>query len=221
MKEQNEVLYYKLVQENLKEMFKIVYTPTEGEAIQQYSRLFRRPEGCFLSIDEQDKVEECMARWGGPDDIDLIVVSDGEQILGIGDQGVGAILISIAKLAIYTLCAGIHPHRTLPVVLDCGTNNKELLEDDLYLGLPQERVRGEKYDKFVDTFVNEARKQYPNAYIHFEASGGESCRGPIFISILILFYRTLDSPMLVVFWTNTHLKLHASTTMFRALDVSR
>jgi malate dehydrogenase (oxaloacetate-decarboxylating) len=176
LKEQNEVLYYKLIQEHLKEMFPIIYTPTEGDAISNYSRLFRRPEGCFLNVNESEKVEGIMSQWGGPEDIDLIVVSDGEQILGIGDQGVGGILISTAKLAIYTLCAGIHPHRTLPVVLDCGTNNKELLEDDLYLGLRQERVRGEKYDKFVDTFVKTARKQYPNAYIHFEDFGLPNAR---------------------------------------------
>ncbi|THV69594.1 hypothetical protein D6D28_05774 [Aureobasidium pullulans] len=176
LKEQNEVLYYKLIQEHLKEMFGIIYTPTEGEAISNYSSLFRRPEGCFLNVNEPDKVERDMSQWGGSEDIDLIVVSDGEQILGIGDQGVGGILISIAKLAIYTLCAGIHPHRTLPVVLDCGTNNKDLLDDDLYLGLKQERVRGEKYDKFVDTFVKTARKQYPNAYIHFEDFGLPNAR---------------------------------------------
>lgn len=176
MKEQNEVLYYKLIQEHLKEMFGIIYTPTEGEAISNYSRLFRRPEGCFLSIDEPEKVESNMSQWGSADDIDLIVVSDGEQILGIGDNGVGGILISTAKLAIYTLCAGIHPHRTLPVVLDVGTNNKELLEDDLYLGLRKERVRGEKYDKFVDTFVQAARKKYPKAYIHFEDFGLPNAR---------------------------------------------
>ena len=113
---------------------------------------------------------------GHPEDIDLIVVSDGEQILGIGDQGVGGILISIAKLAIYTLCAGIHPHRTIPVVLDAGTNNEDFLKDDLYLGLRQKRVRGEKYDKLVDTFVKTAKEKYPNAYIHFEDFGLPNAR---------------------------------------------
>jgi malate dehydrogenase (oxaloacetate-decarboxylating) len=99
-------------------MFSIIYTPTEGDAIANYSRLFRRPEGCYLNIKDADRVEDDIDQFGGPDDVDLIV----EQILGIGDQGVGAILISVAKLVIYTLCAGIHPSRTLPVVLDCGTN---------------------------------------------------------------------------------------------------
>ncbi|KAF2274443.1 uncharacterized protein EI97DRAFT_451752 [Westerdykella ornata] len=176
MKEQNEVLYYRLILDHLKEMFSIIYTPTEGEAIANYSRLFRRPEGCFLNIEDMDRIEDNISQWGEPDDIDLIVVSDGEQILGIGDQGVGAILISVAKLAIYTLCAGIHPSRTLPVVLDAGTNNQELLDDNLYLGLRQPRARGEKYDKFVDTFVEACRRQYPKAYIHFEDFGISNAR---------------------------------------------
>lgn len=152
-------------------MFSIIYTPTEGDAIQNYSRLFRRPQGCFLNIAEQDLVEKNLAQWGKPEDIDYIVVTDGEQILGIGDQGVGGILISVAKLVLTTLCAGIHPSRTLPVVLDSGTDNEDLLNDDLYLGLRHGRVRGEKYDEFVDTFVKSARKLYPKAYIHFEDFG--------------------------------------------------
>ncbi|TKA81173.1 hypothetical protein B0A49_01886 [Cryomyces minteri] len=152
MKEQNEVLYYRLIQDHLKEMFPIIYTPTEGEAIQNYSRLFRRPEGCFLNVFDQDRIEDNIAQWGEPDDIDLVVVSDGEQILGIGDQGVGGILISVAKL------------------------NHELLNDELYLGLRQPRVRGEKYDNFVNTFVQSVRKSYPKAYIHFEDFGLHNAR---------------------------------------------
>ena len=167
---------WQLIQDHLKEMFPVIYTPTEGEAISDYSRLFRRPEGCFLNINEIDLIDEQIDHWGQPDEIDLIVVSDGEQILGIGDQGVGGILISVAKLVIYTLCAGIHPHRTLPVVLDCGTNNKDLLNDELYLGNRHERVRGEKYDEFVDRFITAARKRYPKAYIHFEDFGLPNAR---------------------------------------------
>lgn len=176
MKAQNEVLYYKLLETHLKEMFSVIYTPTEGDAIQNYSRLFRKPEGCFLNIREQDSIEECLAANENTDDIDYIVVSDGEEILGIGDQGVGAILISAAKLAIATLCAGIHPSRQLPVVLDCGTNNDDLLKNKLYLGLQERRVRGKEYDDFVDKFVQAARKQYPNAYIHFEDFGLPNAR---------------------------------------------
>ncbi|KAJ4263635.1 NAD-dependent malic enzyme, mitochondrial [Fusarium torreyae] len=176
LKDQNEVLYYKLLQLHLDEMMSIVYTPTEGDAIQNYSRLFRRPEGCYLNIRDPDHVHHNLAQWGNPEDIDYIVVSDGEEILGIGDQGVGGILISVAKLVLTTLCAGIHPNRTLPVVLDCGTDNKELLDDDLYLGLREKRVRGEEYAKFVDTFVQSARKLYPKAYIHYEDFGLSNAR---------------------------------------------
>ncbi|KAI8962539.1 NAD-dependent malic enzyme [Daldinia sp. FL1419] len=176
LKEQNLVLYFKLVQDHLKEMFSVVYTPTEGDAIQNFSRLFRRPEGCFLNINDIDRVSHDLAQWGKPEDIDYIVVTDGEEILGIGDQGVGGILISVAKLVLTTLCAGIHPNRTLPVVLDCGTDNETLLNDDMYLGLRQKRERGEKYDKFVDEFVKSARKLFPRAYIHFEDFGLANAR---------------------------------------------
>jgi len=196
MKEQNEVLYFKvriltraslyrslvracsgsntflqLLHDHLEEMFSVVYTPTEGDAIQNYSRGFRRPEGVFLNIHDIDRVHHDLSRWGRPEDIDYIVVTDGEEILGIGDQGCGGILISIAKLVLTTICAGIHPNRVLPVGLDCGTDNKELLNDPLYLGLREKRVRGEQYDKLVDTFVTAARELYPNAYIHFEDFG--------------------------------------------------
>ncbi|KAL5450831.1 hypothetical protein PMIN07_001360 [Paraphaeosphaeria minitans] len=176
MKEQNEVLYYRLVLDHMKEMFSIIYTPTEGDAIAKYSGLFRKPEGCYLDIEHMDRIEGDVDQFGGKDDVDVIVVSDGEQILGIGDQGVGAILISVAKLVIYTLCAGIHPDRTLPVVLDCGTDNEDLLNDELYLGLRQKRARGEKYHEFVDRFVQACRKRYPKAYIHFEDFGLNNAR---------------------------------------------
>ncbi|KAK8166280.1 hypothetical protein IWX90DRAFT_401756 [Phyllosticta citrichinensis] len=176
MKEQNAVLYYRLIHDHLKEMFSIIYTPTEGDAIANYSRLFRRPEGCFLNVEDQDRIADDLNQFGSPDEIDLIVVSDGEQILGIGDQGVGGILISVAKLVIYTLCAGIHPARTLPVVLDCGTNNEELLKDDLYLGLRRPRARGKEYDEFVDKFIRASREKYPKAYIHFEDFGLHNAR---------------------------------------------
>ncbi|KFY12730.1 hypothetical protein V492_03695 [Pseudogymnoascus sp. VKM F-4246] len=176
MREQNEVLFYRLIQDHIKEMYPIIYTPTEGAAIQNFSRIFRRPEGCFLNIDDTDRVYHDLAQWGEPDDIDYIVVTDGEEILGIGDQGAGGILISIAKLVLTTLCAGIHANRTLAVGLDCGTDNEKLRNNELYLGLKHPRVRGEKYDKFVDTFVQSARKLYPKAYIHFEDFGLPNAR---------------------------------------------
>ncbi|BDD60511.1 hypothetical protein MAP00_005633 [Monascus purpureus] len=176
VKAQDEVLYYKLLQTHLKEMFSVIYTPTEGDAIQNYSRLFRRPEGCFLNIRDQDRIEETLSSFDPGKDVDYIVVSDGEEILGIGDQGVGAILISVAKLVLTTLCAGIHPSRQLPVALDCGTNNEKLLKDKLYLGLKQPRVRGEEYDRFVERFVKAARKRFPKAYIHFEDFGRHNAK---------------------------------------------
>ncbi|KAH8887165.1 hypothetical protein GQ53DRAFT_874192 [Thozetella sp. PMI_491] len=176
MKYQNEVLYFKLISDHLDEMFSIVYTPTEGDAIQNFSRLFRRPEGLFLNIHDIDRVRHDLAMWGNAEDIDYIVVTDGEEILGIGDQGCGGILISVAKLVLTTICAGIHPNRVLPVVLDCGTDNEELLKDPLYLGLREKRVRGEKYDQFVDEFVKASRQLYPRAYLHFEDFGLTNAR---------------------------------------------
>ena len=180
MAEQNTVLYYRLIQDHLKEMFSIIYTPTEGDAIENYSRVFRRPDGCFLSIKHPDEVEERMSKFvreGDPDGgVDYIVVSDGEEILGIGDQGIGGILISVAKLALTTICAGLHPDRTLPVVLDTGTDNEGLLNDELYLGHRIKRVRGEAYTDFVDRFVRTAKKLFPKAYIHFEDFGLTNAR---------------------------------------------
>lgn len=176
LKAQNETLYYKLISTHLKEMMPVIYTPTEGEAIANYSRLFRRPEGVFLSVERVEEIERDLDQAIDGDEIDMIVVSDGEQILGIGDQGVGGVLISVAKLVLYTLCAGIHPNRTLPIVLDCGTDNKELLDDEHYLGLQKPRVRGEEYDAFVDRFVQAARKRFPKAIIHFEDFGVHNAR---------------------------------------------
>ncbi|KAL1636253.1 NAD-dependent malic enzyme, mitochondrial [Neofusicoccum ribis] len=140
MKEQNEVLYYRLIQDHLKEMFSIIYTPTEGDAIANYSRLFRRPEGCFLNIDDVDRIPDDLDQFGPSDEVDLIVVSDGEQVVAPNFM------------------------------------NEELLNDDLYLGLRKHRVRGEKYDAFVDKFITAARKRYPRAYIHFEDFGLPNAR---------------------------------------------
>ncbi|KIW77645.1 hypothetical protein Z517_07477 [Fonsecaea pedrosoi CBS 271.37] len=180
MAEQNTVLYYRLIQDHLREMFSIIYTPTEGDAIENYSRVFRRPDGCFLSIKHPDEVEERLSKFvskNEPDGgVDYIVVSDGEEILGIGDQGVGGILISVAKLALMTICSGLHPDRTLPVVLDTGTDNENLLNDNLYLGHRFRRVRGQQYDDFCDKFIRTAKKLYPKAYIHFEDFGLPNAR---------------------------------------------
>lgn len=171
MKEQNQVLYYALITKHLEEMMKIIYTPTQGDAIMHYSKLFRRPNGCYLNINRPDLIEAGLSHWGRSEDIDYIVVSDGEGILGIGDQGVGGIAITTAKLALMTACGGIHPDRVIPVVLDCGTNNRELLNDPLYMGNRHERVSGEEYDNFVDRFVKAVRVKFREAVIHFEDFG--------------------------------------------------
>ncbi|KAK9476643.1 malate dehydrogenase [Lipomyces japonicus] len=176
LKVQNEVLYYRLLEDHLKEMFSIIYTPTEAEAIEQYSRLFRRPEGCFLDINHPEYMVRSLSQWGTEEDIDYIIVSDGEEILGIGDQGAGAIGISSAKAALMTLCAGVHPNRVIPVALDVGTDNQHLLNDKLYLGNRHARVRGEKYDDFVEQFINTVKRLFPRAVLHFEDFGLPNAR---------------------------------------------
>ena len=143
LRDRNEVLFYRLLTEHLTEMLPIVYTPTVGLAIEQFSHEFRRPRGVYLSVDEPADVEQALRNYGGgPDDVDLIIATDSEGILGIGDQGVGGIDIAIGKLSVYTAAAGIHPRRIIPVVLDVGTDNLRLLNDDMYLGNRHARVRG-------------------------------------------------------------------------------
>lgn len=171
MRVQNKVLFYELARRNIREILPIIYTPTEGDAIALYLHRFRKPEGCILDISDPDSIEERMGKYGEDKDVDYIVVLDGEGILGIGDQGVGGVRISIAKLGLMTLCGGIHPGRVLPVMLDVGTNNKALLEDELYLGNRFPRVRGEEYDAFVDKFIQVVKKHFPLAVLHFEDFG--------------------------------------------------
>ncbi len=168
----NEVLFYRLLGEHLREMMPIVYDPTVGVAIELYSHEFRRPRGVYLSIEHQDRIEESFRNFGAEaEDIDLIVATDGEEILGIGDWGVGGINISIGKLAVYTAAAGFSPSRTLPVMLDCGTNRESLLNDPMYTGYRHSRVRGERYDDFIDAYVQTATKLFPNALLHWEDFG--------------------------------------------------
>lgn len=177
MRQQNKVLFYELVRRHIRELLPIIYTPTEGDAIAAYSHRFRKPEGCFLSIDEPlEQVELRMAAFGEDKDVDYIVVSDGEGILGIGDQGVGGVRISISKLSLMTLCAGVHPGRVIPVILDAGTNNENLLNDELYMGNRHPRVRGKRYDDFVAAFIAVVKKRFPNAVVHFEDFGVTTAR---------------------------------------------
>ncbi len=173
----NVVLFYRLLKEHLAEMLPIIYTPTVGDAIQSYSHTYRRPGGLYLSIDDPEGVEKAFHNLGqSKNDIDLIVVTDSESILGIGDQGVGGINIAIGKLAVYTAAAGIDPSRVLPVVLDVGTNNQSLVDDPIYIGNKFSRVRGDRYDKFIDLFVHTARKFFPEVLLHWEDLGNVNAR---------------------------------------------
>lgn len=171
MRRQNLVLYFALVSRNIKEMLPIIYTPTEGDAISAYSHRFRKPEGCFLDIKSPETIEERLSHFGDAEDIDYVVVSDGEGILGIGDQGVGGVRISVAKLGLMTLCGGIHPGRGLPVILDVGTNNERLLEDPLYVGNRFPRVHEKEYWEFIDKFIHAVKKLFPQAVLHYEDFG--------------------------------------------------
>jgi len=173
----NVVLFYRLLKDHLAEMLPIIYTPTVGEAIQTYSHSYHRPGGLYLSIDHPEGIEKGFANLGvSKNDIDLIVVTDSESILGIGDQGVGGINIAIGKLAVYTAAAGIDPSRVLPVVLDVGTNNQSLIDDPIYIGNKFARVRGERYDDFIDLFVHTARKFFPEVLLHWEDLGNVNAR---------------------------------------------
>ncbi|PBK76354.1 hypothetical protein ARMSODRAFT_948137 [Armillaria solidipes] len=171
LKNQNWVLYFALLSRHLSELVPIIYTPTEADAIASYSHLFRRSEGLYLTFPDQGTMEQDFLEQIKGRSIDLIVCSDAEAILGIGDQGVGGIGISAAKAVIYTLIGGIDHSRALAVTLDVGTNNEELLDDKLYVGWPNKRIRGEQYDQFIDKFVQLVRKYFPHCLLHFEDFG--------------------------------------------------
>ncbi|MGP8101698.1 MAG: NAD-dependent malic enzyme [Candidatus Cybelea sp.] len=177
LQDRNETLFFHLLGGHIVEMLPVIYTPTVGLAIQQYSHQYRRPRGIFLSIDRPDEIEEALSSAeAGPDDVDLIVASDAEAILGIGDWGVGGIDICVGKLAVYTAAAGIDPSRAIPVMLDVGTDRQALLDDPLYLGYRHPRVRGEKYHAFIDKFIATALRLYPNALLHWEDFGAVNAR---------------------------------------------
>jgi malate dehydrogenase (oxaloacetate-decarboxylating) len=177
LRDRNEVLFYRLLIEHIQEMLPIVYTPTIGNAIERFSHEFRRARGVYLSVDAIDDVEASFRNYGmGPDDVDLIVATDSEGILGIGDWGVGGIEIAIGKLAVYIAAAGIHPRRVIPVVLDMGTDNLALLNDEMYLGNRHARVRDQRYDDLIDAYVTTATKLFPNAMLHWEDFGVSNAR---------------------------------------------
>ncbi len=163
----NETLYFRLITDHLEEMLPIIYTPTVGLACQKFSQIYRRKRGLFVSYPDRDRIEE-MLQNATKQNVKVIVVTDSERILGLGDQGIGGMGIPIGKLALYSACGGISPAYTLPVVLDVGTNNQELLDDPLYMGWRNKRISGDEYFEFVDNFIQSVRRRWPNALIQFE-----------------------------------------------------
>src|SRR5271154_449220 len=167
--DRNEVLFFRLLSEHLREMIPIVNDRTVGLAMEQYHHECRRPRGVYLSIDHADGIEEAFKNLGaGPGDIDLILATDAEQIFGIGDWGVGGIEVSIGKLAIYTAAGGLDPTRLIPVMLDVGTNRESLRNDPLYIGNRHTRIRGERYEAFIEAYIGIATRLFPNALIQWE-----------------------------------------------------
>jgi malate dehydrogenase (oxaloacetate-decarboxylating) len=167
LQDTNETLFYALLVGNLEELLPIVYTPTVGAGCQHFSRLFRKPRGLFLSIPHKDRIDRIFAQPRF-DTVEAIVVTDGERILGLGDQGAGGMGIPIGKLSLYTGCGGLHPATTLPILLDVGTDNPDCLADPLYIGWRHERVRGQEYDDFVEAFVSALVKRWPRVLLQWE-----------------------------------------------------
>jgi malate dehydrogenase (oxaloacetate-decarboxylating) len=167
IQDRNEVLFYRLVSTHIEEMLPFIYTPTVGEATIDYSLQYRQSRGLYISYDLRNRLDELFSHIKG-DQIDVIVVTDGGRILGLGDMGVGGMAICVGKLALYTLFGGISPYRVLPILLDVGTNNDFLLKDPLYLGVRHQRIKGEEYDQFLDQFIHAVKKHCPNAVLQWE-----------------------------------------------------
>jgi malate dehydrogenase (oxaloacetate-decarboxylating) len=178
LQDRNEVLFFRVLADHLREMLPIVYDPTVADAIKAYSHEYRRPRGVYLSIGDVAGIEDAFRNFGlGADDVDLVVASDAEEILGIGDWGVGGGAgIAVGKLAVYTAAAGIDPGRVVPVALDVGTDNESLLNDPFYVGERHARVRGARYDEFIDAFVSAISRLFPEAMLHWEDFGPSNAR---------------------------------------------
>jgi malate dehydrogenase (oxaloacetate-decarboxylating)(NADP+) len=170
LQNRNETLFYKLLETHPEEMIPIIYTPTVGQACLDYGVIFRRPRGMFITIRERGRIAEILRHWPMTD-VRMIVVTDGERILGLGDLGVLGMGIPVGKLSLYTSCAGLHPGYCLPITLDVGTNNESLHHSPTYLGLSQSRVRGEEYDAFIEEFVTAVKQVYPKALLQWEDFG--------------------------------------------------
>lgn len=167
IQDNNETLFYRLLQQHLEEMIPIIYTPTVGDACEQFSDIYRSARGLFISYHDRYQLDDVL-RNATKRKVKVIVVTDGERVLGLGDQGIGGMGISIGKLSLYTACGGISPAYTLPVILDVGTNNEKLLNDPMYMGLRQKRIGQEEYNEFVDLFIKAVKRRWPDTIIQFE-----------------------------------------------------
>lgn len=167
IQDDNETLYFRLVSEHLAEMLPIIYTPTVGKACQEFSNIYRNHRGLFIAYPHRDRMEDIL-RSATKDQVKVIVVTDGERILGLGDQGIGGMGIPIGKLALYTACGGISPAYTLPIMLDVGTNNQALLDDPMYMGWRHPRISQEEYDAFMAEFISAVKRRWPNVLLQFE-----------------------------------------------------